>query len=572
MPNVVTPVSNLEASVERPVILDIVRQVMELTQISSRTPIRFYGDEAKGAQKNSTIGDDGKGENRWNYDDKLVIEVDEDYERDRFLSTAVKEAENQFIFRDSKLGVAIKPVYASTEVTIHFRYRARDKNQANRWRNEIRTRCSMQRGVKVHNATYHYQIPLKLLELLYEIWRLREAQAGYGEDFNKYFAERLTTNASIVSNLNGKEQHWAVGETQGRIQGYFDFEGIPDKAEKEGEHDTYTTTFAYKFHYDKPLECNMQYPIVIHQQLLGTDYRPKEREYKLRDVHKSYTSSALAFSKFETDRQLEEVRGNDGVDLPVFDEFVPSFIVPATVRVMTALCCITEEDKKSLFNIKELGEDFALDRDVLDFILQSEYPYMGIPYHSIICLSRYEDKFLRPPHSVTIDANGDVSANADLNMRTVHRVRLSLVADLVLLTQAARDRLKLFPKAAEKILTAIDAALSDKGGAKDLPRNQIDHDDLCRLGFHRDNGNDEFTYVRSGINPQPGDYRRYVIRAGACNCGAATGIPSPIRQARCYDGYRTRFNLSQVLFVSTRNQREYQQDVNNNVFRASLTG
>lgn len=565
MPNVIVPVSNLEASVERPVILDIVRQVMELTQISSRTPIRFYGDEAKGAQKNSLISEDGKGENRWNYDDKLVVEVDEDYERDRFLSTAVKEEENQFIFRDSALGVAIKPVYASTEVTVNFRYRTRDLNQAKRWRNEIRTRTSMMRGVKVHSATYHYQIPFKLLELLFEIWRLREELAGYDEDFNKYFAERLTTNASIITNLSGKESFWAVGETQGRIQGYFDFEGIPDKSEKDGDHDAYTTTFSYKFHYDKPLECNMQYPIVIHQQLLGENYRPKEREFKMTDVLKTYTASSLAFSKFETDRQMLEIQANNGVSLPDYDEFMPGIVVPSTLRVMTALCCITEEDKRSLFNIQELGPDFALDRDVMEFILKSEYPFMGLNYKSILCLSLYENKILKKSGSLTIDAEGNVNAVADLNMRTAHRVRLSLVGDLSLLDPDARDRLKDWPKAGEKILTAINAGLSDKGGSKDLPGNKIDHNDLCKLGFHYENLNTEFLYVRSGLGPQAGAKRQYGIKSGPCKCGG--GIDGlPIRKSPCYDGSLVRMNLVQTLFVAARNKNQLPQDLNNNVF------
>jgi len=567
MPNVIDKVSNLEASVERPVILDIIRQVMEITQISSQTPVRFYGDEGKGAQKNSTIGDDGKGENRWNFDDKLAIDVDEDFERDRFLSTAIKETENQFIFRDSHLNVAMKPVYASTEVTINFRYRARDKNQANRWRNEIRARCSMQRGVNIHSVTYHYQIPPKLLVLLHEIHRLRELQAGYGENFNTYLAERLTTKATVVTNQSGSEAHWAVGETQGRIQGYFEFEGIPDRVEKDGEHDTYTATFSYRFHYDKPIHCNLQYPIVVHQQLLSTDWRPKEREFKPSDVPKTYTNSALAFSKFESDRQMLEIQSNNGLSIPHFDEFVPSQIIHGTLRVITALSCISEDDKRSLFNLGELGEDFAMDRDVLEFIQKSEYPFMGRPYHSILCLTLYENRFLRGPDSVKIDENLEVKASTDLSMRTTHRVRLSLVADLSLLTREAKERLKNWPVAGQKILTAINAGLSDKGGQKDLGKNQLDHDTLCSLNYHYENTNTEFDYVRSGLGPQTGSRRVYRIVPGPCRCGGLETYPT--RRGKCYDGQLVRTNLVQTLFVAVRNVASLPDDLNNNEYPRS---
>ena len=565
MPNVIATVSNLEASVERPVIFDIIRQVMDITQISSRTPVRFYGDEGKGPQKNSLLGSDGPGENRWNYDDKLVIEVEEDYERNRFLSTAVKEAENQFIFRDSALQTAVKPVYASTEVTVNFRYRARDKNQANRWRNEIRARCSMMRGVNIHALTYHYQFPLKLMMVLGEIHRLREEVAGYGDDFNTYLAQHLTTKAQLVGGMDGRHVNWTIGETQGRVQGYFEFEGIPDKSEKDGDHDAYTTTFAYKFCYDKPIECAMQYPLVIHQQLLDTNWRPAERAFKVTDVLKTYSSSALAFSKFESEREKLETEANEGVDLPHFDEFLPGSIVPGTLRIMTALSCISEEDKRSLYKLDDLGEEFAMDRDVLEFIAQSEAPFMGRPYHSILHMSLYENQFLRGPDSVIVNPDLSVVAAKDLSLRTVHRTRLSMVADLSLLTPDAKDRLKDWPKAGEKILTAINAGLSNKGGQKDLGGNKIDHDALCKLGFHYHT--DSPSYVRSALPGEPGSRRLYYIKAGPCACGGADGLP--IRKSKCYDGTNIRFNLVQTLFVAARRMNQFPNDKSDVVFGAT---
>ncbi len=152
----------------------------------------------------------------------------------------------------------------------------------------------------------------------------------------------------------------------------------------------------------------------------------------------------------------------------------------------------------------------------------------------------------------------------DLSMRTAHRVRLSMVGDLSLLDPDARDRLKDWPIAVGKILDAINAAISDKGGAKDLPGNQIDHNTLCKIGFHYENVEGEFDYVRSGIGAQPGTYRRYAIKAGPCKCWGGEGMP--IRQAPCYDGQLVRLNLVQTLFVAARNKNQLPGDLTNNVF------
>lgn len=567
MPNIIAAISNLEASVERPVILDIVRQVMNITQISDKTPIRFYGDEAKGAQKGSTFANEGGGNNRWNFDEKVVVEVDEDFERDRFLSTAVKEEDNQFIFRDHPLLVGIKPVYASSEITVTFRYRAKDKNQGNRWRNEIRARVSMMRGVNVHNVTYHYGIPIPCLEILGEIWRLRENIDGYGETFAKYFVDRLSSKASIVTNLNGESAAWAISETQGRIQGYFDWEGIPEKMEKDNpEGDAYVTSFTYKFHYDKPTHCNMQYPISIHQQLLSEEWRPKETMRPVTDIlNVTYSASSLAFSKFESDRQMLEIKGNGGVDIPSYDEWLPGSIVPATLRVMTVLPVITPEDRRTLYSLYDLGADANLDADILEFIVKSEAPFMGRPYHSILCMSLYEQSFLRGADAVIITPEGIVKAAKDLSLRTIHHTRLSMVADLSLLTPEAIDRAKQWPTAITKITTAINAGLSDKGGQKDLGKNQLDDWTLCRLGLCYVNEN---PYVRSAITGDPsGQQKRQYIIQPCPECACCNGRDSlPIRKSKCYDGTLKRMNLVQTLFVASRPKSVMKEDWNNNVF------
>lgn len=557
MPHVTATVSNLEASVERPVVFDIVRQVMEITQISSQTPIRFYGDENKSAQKGSTITSDGKGENRWNFDNKLEITIDENYELDRMGSTAIKEAENQFIFLDKALQTTIKPAYASTEVKVSFRYRSRDKNQANRWRNEIRSRTSQQRGVQLHKVAYHYGIPPQFIKLLGEVWRLREAQAGYGEDYNTYLAQHLTEKAQLIGALNGEHVQWVIAELQGRIQGMFEFEGVPEKPEKDNENgDAYVTAFNYRFYYDKPIQCVMRYPLVIHQQLLDTHWRPEERVRPVPATPKTYTLSSQAFAKFESDQQSLEIKANEGVSVPDLDfEFIPGYIIPATLRCMTVLCGISEEDKRSLLQLDDLPE-VNLDADVLEFIAKSEAPFMTKPYASILHMSLYENQFLRDGSNIVIGGDLSVKATKDLNMRTVHRLRLSMVGDLSLLTPEAIDRLKDWPAAGEKILEAINAGLTDQGGSPDLGHNHIPHDTLCDLGFHYES--DKPAYVRSGLGPQPGDTPEYSIKAGPCSCETGGGFP--IRQSPCFDKNRRAMRTVQRFFISARPMSDYPQD------------
>lgn len=485
MPNLVHPIDNVQYSVERPVVYDIARQLLDIMQISHKTPIAFSGDEGKIAQKNSTLYKDHFTENYWPYNEKIYIEVEEEYEKDRILSTAIRGPENILVFNDPALGVSIKPIYSSMEVTIQFKYRAVDRNQANRWRNDMRTRVSMMRDVNLHEIVYHYTLPSIFIPIIREVHRLRENIAGYGESFEDYFSKYLTVNASVVSNFAGNGQMWAVSEKQARVQGYFDFEDAPDKPERDGELDAWDTTVSYRFKYDKPIECHIQYPLMVHQQILDQAYWSPRKTNTFDDIPKTYTLSSGQFHQFEDSTYNQLYSSNKGIAIPEYDEFTPGAILPASLRVFCAMASLEATDLKTLFNLRELG-DVALDSDILAFMSESEYPFMGKEYASIFNLSLYEGSYFKAKNILTVDKNLNVSSTIELNLRKEYHVRLSMIADFSLLKDDALTRLRKFPKVAIKIIAALNAALSEYGNEKDLAKNRLSWDEIKRLGLLND--------------------------------------------------------------------------------------
>lgn len=499
MPNIVIPLQDIQDSVERPVIFDIIRQVMDITQISSKTPIMFLGDESHAAQQNSTLTKDPITENRWSYNEKIIIEVDEDYDRNRLLNTYVKQPETNYIFKDENIPIYIKPVYSSSEVKITVKYRTRDKNQANKWRNDMRTKAALMRDINLHEITYHYHLQEQFILILKELYRLRENVDGYNETWDDYFINRLTSKASIVSNLSGTQALWAIAEKQIRVQGYFDFEGVPDKGEKEGDQDNWSIGFTYLFKYEKPIECNMIYPIMIHNQLLSEDYRPKEKTYAIEDQLRTFTHSGRVMAEFESDMRSLSIKGNDGLCIPSFDEFVPGSILPSTVRVVTALTSVIPLDRKNLFNLTDLG-DFSLDPDIINFLMESEYPYLGKDFQSIFTLSLYRESYLTSSNNLKVDKDLNVSSVNDLALRKTHRVRLGLVTDISYLSLEAITRLRNYPLVAEKLIKAINTALVDLGGHPDIAKNTLSSSDLAVITRKIGPSDDKENLIYTGIN------------------------------------------------------------------------
>jgi hypothetical protein len=473
MPKVMLPTSNLNWSVDRPVITGIVRDIMEITHISSQTPINYFGIDGKASQQNSTM-DSGNpvGENRWPYDERVIIEVQEDYNLETILSTPVGRPEYRPFFSDAALGVMMRPAYSMSKVAITFKYRTRDKNEATKWRNEMRMRASMMRDINLHEIDYHFTIPKAFLNIVAEIHRLRESQGGYGESLSEYFTGHLTTNCSLISNMSGSVTEWAVKEHQVRVQGYYDFEGAPEKGDREEEHDNWGIGFTYNFTYQKPVACYMDYPLVVHNQLLDQKYRPDEKDYKLDDQQLSYSLSGLAYAYFESDNRILRSKSYEGVNIPVFDEFVPSSVLPSTVKVFTALAAVTPSDLRNLFNLSDLG-DFNLDPVILNF-LKTEYMHLGKDFKSIFSLSLYSGHELMESGSLSVDANLNVQATFDLDLRKVYHVRMGLVTDFRYLVLDVIRRLQNSPEVGLKVMGAINASIRGfNGSRKDVSKNML---------------------------------------------------------------------------------------------------
>lgn len=484
MPNISIPISDLLTTVERPVIYDIIRRVQDLTGISSKTQIRYYGEDAKAAQWNSTLTKDTTKHNLWPHVENLSIEVEDDYTVNRMLSIAVKQAEVPFVFLDDELGIYVKPVYSPQDTTIRFKYAAKDRNQAIRWRNEIRTRTAMNRDINTHTVTYGWRFPDVYLDILKNIHTLRENIGGYGDTFERYFDDHCTDRITTLTNLSATVAMLSVAETQTGIQGFFDFDGVPDKPEKGDEADIWTISFSYKFTYDKPINTVFNYPFLIHQQMIEEKYQFPMNVDTVEKQWLSRPSSGEAFSKFEIIGKEAKYRADLGLVIPYFDNFHPNSIPPSTLRVFTALTSITPENRKSLLNLGDLGE-FNIDTDILDFIRAGEYPHMDRVYNSIFCLNLYSEQYLQQEICLQITPDLDVVSLVDLDLRKKYHLRLSLVADMTYLTPGAIARLKLFPGVLNKLICAINLALLNSNNQSDVGNKLRDYDYYV-LGFGKD--------------------------------------------------------------------------------------
>lgn len=460
MPKLYLPLPDVDTSVSRMVNLSIIRDVLKITNLKANTRIFYPGDLEQDAQMGSRL-DDPENSAFFGSTEKVTIEVDEEYNGDRLATTAIHRPENRFFFFDDPLNVYLKPGYSGMNITINFKYRGPNKGAVMRWRDMIRGHVSMMQDVNLHTVDYHYLVPPVALYILKEIHRLRENVEGYNQTFDEYLKEHFSQRASILTTLDGGQDAWGISETQMRVQGYFDFEIAPEQGSKENESDAWTATFAYKFSYDKPIVCSMSYPLMIHNQPLSNRYRDSKKAYELEQQQRSYALSIHHLAQFEQMSRFYPLQQISGVSIPEVDDFIPSSVLPSTMRIVTGLVKIKESDKRTLIDLKELGK-IKIIEPILSFLM-TEAPYMTDPYKSVFHISAYKGIDLLSHKSITCNSDLIVSATSDLSMRDYHHVRLSLVTDLSLLDRAALDRLREHGCVFRLVMAALDSSLFKKG-------------------------------------------------------------------------------------------------------------
>lgn len=478
MPNITLMNPETKQSTLRPVVMDIIRQIMEITRIPTETSILFPDDINKTHQPGSAVSEEARNRTIFPSNDKVQIDVEEQYDETSILSTAVARPEHLPIFTDDEIGVMVKPVYSKTNVAITFRYKSNSKIGVNRWRDDIRTRTSTGRDINLHKGTYSYAIPIEIMIILKEIHRLRELQAGYDESFELYILNKFTTRFTELTNQGGTYVQPAIAETQMRIVGMFDFSYAPEKIENAEDSEGWIGAFSYRFSFDKAVACNLRYPAMIHNQTLSKKYRPSEEAYDIDKHMQSFSLSMDAFAFFEAQQQLGLVIDpKAGMTLPWYDEFQPNSIPSGSVSIFSALCQILPDNLREICDLKDLGT-VGIDADILKFMMESEYPFLAKPYKSILNVSLYKSMRLQKYDQITVDNQLMVRSTADLSLRTSHRIRFSIIADWQLLDKAALDRLRLYPEALVKVISAVNDALRNNTGFKDLPIGRITRDTL----------------------------------------------------------------------------------------------
>jgi len=462
MPKVTRQLPEGYEAISRPVAVDMIKAIVRHLGLEGRTQIQFNGDTVTAPQPGSRLEDQNNNASAPRFDSHQKVEamLSEDFMDREVLATAITQKNNPVVFLDRPLAVSMKPVYHMVEGTLSFTARFPDQVSAEQWKKRMLRHISQGRNEMYHEVHYQYPIPKEFIAILHEIHRLRENNAGYGEDLGTWLRACFNPRITTLTTMAGTEPLLAFDEVQQAVIGWFDWE-LPPKEDKSSEPGaTWTAQFDYKYQYEQITGMVLDYPIIVHNQFLDECWRGRNTPYEL-DRRPAYMSMAKHFYQAMRGFKGGYVETMEGIVYPDFDEWRPLRVPSNTLRVMSLMIQVDPTDPSLVLNLNDL-KHWHINPVVLDYMLANRQ-WLTKHHFTPLLVAMYIDNEPMEERLITVDENGDVRTTTPMNERHQYHFVLHALIDLTQLSSDRADALRRSPEACLLFLQSLDPRLAPNG-------------------------------------------------------------------------------------------------------------
>jgi hypothetical protein len=324
-------------------------------------------------------------------------------------------------------GLSIDAEMVNTELNISLEYKTKSKVNAGKLENMLKDHHITKGNGFYHNVFYYYNIPDDILGLMEDIVDTRKINHDDGKDIIDFIKSGNIQNMiTLRSDVNGLEGDVGLAViSKSRIHGVFTVELSEVKPEYDRDANLWSIQLEYKVNYLSPESFLIDYEILHNNTMLDPDKYLMEK----MDNPDTRRESDNLYPMQMYDNSYKF----DYVAIPPFDNHKPLAFKSKTITpIMSVLCSITPDDKRSLFNLTEL-EYYDLSDSVLDYIKATKNyitKQAKFFYKSVFRLDIYKDDKLQFRDILEIDDDLNVFTNIDLDITGVYRCVLSIITDM----------------------------------------------------------------------------------------------------------------------------------------------
>lgn len=413
------PIPGADTTVTRPVVLSIIKEIKKYLEIDENVTVLAQQDIDEFINNNWNIHNSS--DNREMKPTIIRLSYKESLDPETYYTKMFNNSKKP-IFEDK--GVTLTPVYLNNKIEFTIRIETKSKSYINSTRDKLRMIFLDGRDVVFHNIFYKYYLDSRLLIPLKAIYDIKKKRGIVTVSFAEYLFANSDGRISLVSDQGNTKTNIIFKETQSQVIGRFTSDMLNNEPTYDNDTGRYTIELSYIINYEKATYTHMSYPYTIANEVLPSEFITMDHtsnEYSNSGVSDSVVST---FERLSRDRStyndLLHIYNKDYIRIPAFDNHIPCSIASFEVVIFSVLVTIDLQDKKNLFNLRELGSVVITDL-VLKY-LKYDREYITKSLESMFTLKVYANcKYLKDlPLKVDEDLN--VYVDEDLDIETEYRV------------------------------------------------------------------------------------------------------------------------------------------------------
>ncbi len=477
MPKVALPVTNADETQTRQIGYSIANEIMKEMRFNKEAPIFLTNEDGDIIQQGTKLEKHQYADNVKVTENKnrLTVKVTREIIEDMGLTYPTKKytAYNRPIFIDRDLNIFMVPIYAPTKMTVNFAFDFTSEGIGKRWVREAIRRFAEGRQDFTHKLKYSYFIPLEYTYMLNEFFKLREAVDPYNDTFDNWLTACLDGRVRAITNIVGNVQTAAltVPEVQQNAHGYFEGPFENASTRKENDSGMYRVEFDYIVFYEDVTDVVLDYPIMIHNQVLkeGVLRDNPMKQIRFTDPAKGslpnhWMRDLIFFRDFRVERSfLDSI---PGYNIPSYDEFefTDHRINDWSEHYFSVLLTVDPNNPRVGFSLSELeenGEDSLTFSDRWKAFLLQEAPFLNTNNASVLYARHYPT--LNKDVFYQIDFEGgdipdegiDITFKTvkDMSLRTINHISFFINTDLRRINYSGLERLLCWPDVLQDIIT-----------------------------------------------------------------------------------------------------------------------
>lgn len=467
MANCVVEIPDIDETITRRIAMDVSRSLMSKMAIPINTPVLLPNSE--NPEILTQLEHTDSNVNAIFSRCKFKVQVTDVHNEAYNSVPVIQRQDYRPIFEDKELGICASPLYERRIMTIQVGIICNDKVTSEKIRSDIRHSAMNGRLGLLHEAAYHYMIPLPVLGVLIRLHKSSLDFINEVETHHDWLYKHIDEQVTRKTTVAGTQEHLAKNEVQRLILGKFDFLGAPDKPDGDDGGTKHIITFNYELHYERPYAIAIDYPVMIHNNIIDRQLIDRERRY-------SYTDKLHIPSRFvhfiDEFNPLGSIDPRDqGVCVPHYMQWFPTFHLPYTETLYRLSIRVTNDSRRSLFNIGNLGQ-VNFKESVINYILSIGRRVFE-HRNGLILITLHENDKILSGSNLTIDVDGNVSTTFDMDIRKRYNIHITAYFRLRHMDQQAQYELRRDPDLCNLILAGLDQRLVEQGILPIQPINGV---------------------------------------------------------------------------------------------------